>query len=242
MKKLIAALAAITLSACGGGGDGEGARMQEGLYLSKDPMSFINGARTDTVLVLDLQETWVFGAGAVGYGRFEPTGPTLFIASNALAIPPGSTSGELQSGQVMTIATEEGGTVLRPGEPPEDLITHQLIGRPTLVTPATGYDYNKPARLEDVAGTYGGVTVGNTGTLSGKSQMCTVSGVLAPRPGGKNVFNVAFTLADCDGAGTYTGVAVTFLDGPQFTVPSLRLLGINASKSRIVRYSAPTLI
>ena len=143
--------------------------------------------------------------------------------------------------QECRIAVEGGGSILRPAVP-----AHPTALNPTLrlVTPVTGYDYDKPARLQDIAGTWGwgSVTISSTGTLAGTNQGCTLAGTLAPRPGGKNVFNVAFTLADCNRAGAYTGVAVTFLDGQEFTVPTLRLMGINEGKTRMNAQSIPPLL
>lgn len=230
------AVAGVVLSACGGGG-GDEARMQEGLYLGRSPNASINLAREETVLVLDKQETWV-AAGARGHGTFEHTGPgPFFTASNALVAFLGP---ELRE-QPMTIEVQGDGSILRPIAP-----AYSAAGIPTLrlATPATGYDYDKPARLEDIAGTWGwsSVTISSAGTLAGTNLGCTLAGTLAPRPGGKNVFNAAFTLSDCDRAGAYTGVAVTFLDGPEYKVPTLRLMGINESRTRMNVQSIPPLL
>ncbi|MBI2768144.1 MAG: hypothetical protein HYX47_00845 [Burkholderiales bacterium] len=103
-----------------------------------------------------------------------------------------------------------------------------------LQTAASGFDYSRPADLREAAGSwtaselyghgsgaYAGtlkaavaIRVDSGGSLSGVDPYsgCQVSGTLAPRAGGRNVFDLGLTLSACAQAGQYAGVGVRYLD------------------------------
>jgi hypothetical protein len=66
----------------------------------------------------------------------------------------------------------------------------------------TNYDYNSPANIATVAGTWNGqlingsatsVSISSTGIVSGTNAGCSFVGTTTPRASGKNVFNVTLT-------------------------------------------------
>jgi hypothetical protein len=91
----------------------------------------------------------------------------------------------------------------------------------------TLYDYNAPAQLSTVVGSWdvvvGGVvdstlTVNSSGAYSGTDgDGCSYSGTITPRPSGKNVFNVTYLTgpAPCAEPGvSATGVAIVTTPSP----------------------------
>jgi hypothetical protein len=229
MKSVIASVAAaVVLSACGGGNDPD---LRQGLYLGKSFSTFNTGSDS-FVLVLENHEAWVV-AGSLGQGIFDLRSGLTFTASNAVVTIAGPELGR----QPMTLSVAGDGSLLQAAVPSHP---QSILPVVSLVTPAKGYDYDRPARLQDVQGNWSSVTVSGTGAVAGTNLGCTLAGTLTPRPGGKNIFDASFSLADCDRAGAYTGVAVTYMDtsgndavnGP-FTVPTLRLMGLNEGKTRM---------
>lgn len=119
--------------------------------------------------------------------------------------------------------------------------------------PETGYDYNKPANLQDVAGVWGTnhdgssylqaipLAVDTSGGITApvQSSGCSLVGTITPRPSGKNVFNLHVTLTGCADAGEYAGVAVNYMDGAgysgsgPFVIPTFRLIAINSDKTKV---------
>lgn len=62
--------------------------------------------------------------------------------------------------------------------------------------PVSTYDYNTPADLTQVVGTWStGATITATGTFTGNQGGCTFSGSITPDPN-KNFYNVTFTYGD----------------------------------------------
>jgi len=120
-----------------------------------------------------------------------------------------------------------------------------------------GFDYNKAASLQDVAGTWGtrndrrsfvdttdprdtALTVAASGAISAPAQTsgCSLAGTVTPRPSGKNVFTLHLTLTGCASAGEYAGVAFNYMDGGYsgagpFIIPTFRLIAINSDKTKM---------
>jgi hypothetical protein len=245
--------AAVVLAGCGGGGDDSQTQasvdpqtqvkadpqMQEGLYLGRVFFGF--PGRQNGVLVLENQEVWVTAIAnrpqAFGQGTFRFTGPGFaFPADKALVSTDFSTT---LSERPMTLTGTE--TVLRMPD------SFGEFSGEVLTTPATGYDYNRPARIADVAGSWllalnATFTIDAAGAIvvTRPEAQCSLTGSLTPRPSGKNVFNMTFTVTGCVDAGTYTGLAITYLDDDStstpfstvFTIPTLRLMGMNGSHTK----------
>lgn len=88
---------------------------------------------------------------------------------------------------------------------------------------ASSYDYNSPAALPDVAGSWSlaslqgqsaSMTIGANGAFSGLSSGCSFGGAITPRPSGKNVFNVTLVFGGSPCAlprQSATGIAVSYL-------------------------------
>lgn len=104
-------------------------------------------------------------------------------------------------------------------------------GTPTTFTstplPASypGYLYNTPALASDIAGAWTGFlldgsaavfSITSAGALSGTNLGCSFTGTVAPRPSGKNVFNVSihFGSSPCTAANQdATGIAISYITG-----------------------------
>lgn len=240
MKNKLNLLAAIIitsfLTACGGGGGGGDSSAStptssgtaEGLWTGTSSTGY--GVAT---LILDDAETWGFyysGTTTAGvlYGTSTGSG-TTFSASGTdfnfytRTSAAGSLSGTVIPGTSINATSSSGGTV-------------SLI-----------YDsnYNTPASLAAVAGNYTGwavtkltpsqsitYVIDSTGNISASILNCSVSGTIAPRTGGKNVYNISttFTGSGCAlGSGvTTTGVATLI---PIGGVNRLIAMTLNSSKT-----------
>lgn len=242
-------------------------QLQEGLHLGKNPYNIDAFGRQSSVLVLENHEAWALVTGVFfGHGTFEYSGATTtttttttvsvtgavttstasntitkFTDGKALVAFQSSNLGEL----AMTLRT---GTVpsYPPGGDPVPVVWMDIPSHPQWVLPGVNpvtsatYDYNKHARLEDIAGAWGTLTIGSTGLITGTSSNgCTLIGTLSPRPSGKNVFNMTVTSAGCAAAATYNGVAVPYMDYEQYDpsgpfVPKLRLMGFDEAHTKMI--------
>ncbi len=222
--------------------------MQQGLYLGKSIDYFDFAGRHASVLVLENQEAWVLQQPAgptteprvlFAQGTFGYTGPDFtFTQERALVSWLGA---PLEQIPVRLTGSE---STLKAVVPAHSSTTAPSA---TLATPATGYDYNRPARISDVLGAWQPRTsptatfsIDDAGSVaaSGLATGCSLAGAVVPRPGGKNVFNVIFTVADCAAAGAYTGVVVSYADSAfsslsgALDIPTLRLMGIDQGKTK----------
>ena len=131
-----------------------------------------------------------------------------------------------------------------------------VIGREATIE--RGFNYNQPASVQVVAGTWGtrngpssyvnsidpqnrALTVATSGAISAPAQTsgCSLAGTITPRPSGKNVFTLRLTLIGCASAGEYAGVAFNYMDsadysgaGP-FIIPTFRLIAIKNDKTKV---------
>jgi hypothetical protein len=240
MKIIASAALVILLAACGGGGGGgssstpapASAGTAEGMWVGTSSAGY--GVAT---LVLENAETWGFyysGTTTAGvlYGTSTGTGSSFnatgtdFNFYDRSAIN-GSLTGTVVPSSSITATASNGGSV-------------------NLTYDAT---YNTPASLAAVVGSYVGwgvtkstpsnsvaFTINSTGTYSGSSPSsagpCTVSGSIAPRASGKNVYNVTTRLT---GSGcalgndvTTTGVAALVSSGG---INRLIVMTLNSAKT-----------
>ena len=85
------------------------------------------------------------------------------------------------------------------------------------------YNFDAPAQLTAVAGTWSGtildgtattVSITSAGAISGNSAGCLFTGTVAPRATGKNVFNVSITFANSQSCnnpgGSAAGIGITY--------------------------------
>jgi hypothetical protein len=264
MKKiLVTLLVSIALSACGGAGT---PTLREGLYMGTSLDFFDLTGSPSTVLALEGGEVWAllggyqivfFGQGTFAYTRTEPSPSTptvdIFSQSKALGALRSNLLGEvsLTAGQGET-PYGNAMSVLTPARSQSE----SAGGREATIE--RGFNYNKPASLQEVAGTWGtrngptsfvdsidpqnrALTVAASGAISAPPQTsgCSLSGTLTPRASGKNVFTLRLTLAGCASSGDYAGVAFSYMDsagysgaGP-FIIPTFRLIAINSDKTKM---------
>ncbi len=235
MKQFTAIGLTVLLAACGGGGDSASppatppAVTAEGFW--EGPAS--TGVSV-ALAVLETGETWgVYTATSNGsivgalYGNTTSSGTTLSGSGKDFNIPSrtvgsGTYSGTFVAKSSINVATSTGNT---------------FSG-----TYKTAYD--QPASLAAVAGTFSGVGVSGTSpvqtvsvTISPSGSItvpgtlgCSAAGTGAPRPSGKNIFDVTvtFTGSTCalgNGAST-TGIA--YYDA---TTRRVVVMAMNAAKS-----------
>jgi len=104
------------------------------------------------------------------------------------------------------------------------------------------YDYNAAANLPAIVGTWpltagdGSATtisISATGAITGYSGSCTLTGTIAPRESGKNVFNTSVTFgpAPCLRAGqTFTGIGLSYPIAGTIT-RQLVIAGVNSDRT-----------
>jgi hypothetical protein len=238
---ILALLTCAVLAACGGGGGGGSSvatttaiRSPEGLWTGTLAGS---ASRNFHLLVLEDGEFWA------PYGI--DTGTAFFVAGfvqgHATASAGSFVSNDTRDfGFIPPLAetvsatytdTTISGTVSSSAPP----VT--LSGsRPT----ATFYIYDTPADLQTIVGAWNltsitrdlvALNIAANGTFTGSSAGCTFSGTFAPRPSGKNVFNVALTFgaAPCALPGASArGIAVSFVIGGQ---RELLVAGVDANRT-----------
>lgn len=254
MKFIIATLSSAVLAACGGGGGGDPI-LQEGLYLGPSVNYMDNTGRPSSILILENNEVW----------SLEGYADTSFFIQGAFQFgDAGTLSKDFSFDQAQAfVATGSGRSLsMAPAhlrsfvagdksvaEVSSPLQTHgSLPTVGTLVSAATGFDYHKPASTQDLEGKWESLLISSSGAMSGTSPQyeitpCTVAGRFVPRPGGKNVFNLTVALTGCADAGSYSGIAFTYMDSaqyagtPPYTVPTLRFAAISSDKKKLFSYT-----
>jgi hypothetical protein len=209
-------VAAAVLGACGGGGDDGPKGKAEGVYEGTTS----TGAYTQ-LLVLEDDSFWAL-YGTQAAGTFFVTG---FVQGQGASDGKSFSSGNARDfGFAPPLAMSVSATYT-PGTSISATLTAQG-GSVTLnssVIPAARFNYAAAPTIASIAGPWtmtmlsgatADVTISAAGAVSGTSQGCSFTGTIAPRPTGRNVFNVALTFgaAPCvlpnqSGA----GVAVTYL-------------------------------
>ncbi len=228
-QKLVAtAMTTIFLAACGGGGGDENTAVTpspaapiskaEGAYAGTfKSASFPNGAVQ--FVVLENDEVWgLYGtssaSGTIVYGVIQGQGKsdngTFTVADGRDYFYTGQTGAGRLSAQYVAGASISG--------------TFGANGQEAMVSATTAaaapYSYNAPAAMSAISGAWSGTTlqggaftlqVSSSGSYTGNTQGCALSGTVTPRASGKNVFNMTlqFGSSPCALPGvTVNGIAV----------------------------------
>lgn len=221
------ALSAAVLTACGGGDDAAPTVAAEGFWSATT-----NAGTGVTLAILENGETWgvtedgysitgvLYGNATSNGNSISGTGKSFNLLSHT--VTPGTFSGTFTPKGALSVTTSDGAVISARYEA----------------------EYDQPALLSNIAGTYAGegvsglstvqsvpVTIAADGSLSTPvDPECTASGAVTPRRSGKNVFNVSVTFSGTNcalGNGTTT-TGVAYYD----TVDqSLLVLALNAAKT-----------
>lgn len=231
LKKLTALSLVAALTACGGGGGDDtpapkpATATAEGFWTGTTS----NGLKA-YVAILENGETWGFyttSANALAgafYGNNTISGST--VSGTGLDFYNGTANASSYSG---TFA-------------PKSTIT-VTMSNGIRVNGTYSTDYEKPASLATLAGTYYGygltaksaatstsVSISSNGTITAGNSFCTMAGTATPRASGKNVFDlrVTFTGSAC---ALPSGTSVNGVAYYDTTARSLWAMGLNGSKS-----------
>ncbi|MBS0595529.1 MAG: hypothetical protein JSR84_18900 [Proteobacteria bacterium] len=200
-KFRLAALTAsvlLLISACGGDDSPSSNADPQGAYAGT--LSGGNGNKFELLMLEDGSYWALYGDESAGTffvsGFIEGSGAVsgaTFTSSNARDFgtdpsTPGSVSASVKQGESISGTARFGSQ------------TVSFSGTTAAVAP---YDYNQPAQLTDIAGRWtlsmltgetAGVTISDKGAIAGfSSGGCAFTGSIAPRPSGKNVFNLSVT-------------------------------------------------
>src|ERR1700722_4139094 len=206
MKALIVCTVSLILSGCGGGGSsinsggagGDGGNTSgqaQGVYsgtssngysfdtivLPNDKVYAIYGTTSgNTLLLFGL----ISGQGTSSNGSYTASVTDFFYTGTANS---GSLSASYVPGSSLNGTLTESGTNIT------------FTG---MALPASSFDYNAPASLSAISGTWTGtlldgmtttVTINSNGTVSGSSSGCSFSGAVAADSSSKNFFDVSLT-------------------------------------------------
>lgn len=229
-RKVIYALLASLLSACGGGGAGSSSSAPsptvEGFWQGPSSTGY-----TVSLVVLEDGQTWgmyssgnliygaLFGSTTSSGGKLSGTGTDFYFPTSLAQTA--SFSGSYVAKSNLTVATSLG----------------------TTFTGAYSNIYDTPASLSAVAGAFAGygrgatsgtyylsMTVSSAGALSLTTPQCSSAGSLMPRSSGKGIFDYQLTFAGTScpfrNVGTVSGVA--HFDS---VAKSIYLLGLNAYRT-----------
>lgn len=226
MKKssLAATLAALFLTACGGGGESEAPKLAaspEGMYFGNT-----STGKYFNLLVLDGGVSWALYGTAPGVS----TSSQISVAEGVINAPYGKYDGTTYSASDLRDYSNRGVNVgsmtatYLAGASAKGIVQYadgQSVNFSAAAPSTLDYQYDKPALLSDIAGEWSGSTINNVpasmtiaadGEMTGSSPYCKMDGRAVPRGSRKNVFDVAvvFSGSNCksDGA-TVHGVAVT---------------------------------
>lgn len=215
------------LTACGGGGGTDAVvNTAEGYW--SGPTS--NGSNV-SLAILENGDAWgIYSSGSTIYGALNGTASgngTVFSASGknfdftAGTVGAGSFTGTVAQKSAINATANIGSTVS---------LTYQA-------------DYDKPASLANLAGSYAGsgrtglhtftgnLTINASGSFTAADGGCTTSGSLAPRASGKNIFNFSATFVGvCVLPSNTTVNGVAYLD-TTVTPNRVLVLGLNSDKS-----------
>lgn len=204
VRNLVALMALVTLTACGGGGSDSGTGGTPGGTAEGAYAGTLTGSTSNAfqMVVLDDGSYWaLYGqqSGGMLYvtGFVQGSGTSsngTFTSGNArdFGFQP-SVAGTVTASYVP--GTSIAGTVAATG-----VGSVNFSGTTAAIAP---YTYNQPASLAGVAGNWSlsllsgetaAITVSDSGAFAGVSSLgCQFSGSLVPRASGKNVFNVNLT-------------------------------------------------
>ncbi len=210
MKKILSIVGvAVVLAACGGGGDdAPPPNAAQGFWSGQ-----ASTGTTVSVAILENGETWgVYSSGSVIlgalYGQTTASGGTLNGSGSEFDIAARSVAS---------------GTYQGTYSPKSTLAVRTSLG--SVFTGSYNADYDNPASLAAVAGSFSGtgvsasspvqspsVSISAAGAITVPPSLgCSASGTASPRPSGKNVFNVTVTFSGTSCAlgngGTASGIA-----------------------------------
>ena len=233
IKLLTAAISGLMLSACGGGSGGGGGSQP---VANQDPQGFWEGTSSSGysqgLVLLENGEGWgmffknglAYGAD---YGTFSVSGNNISGNLKEFYIPTNQVFSGTANGTFTPKATMIATTVWNNGNTTSGTLTYNA-------------NYDTPANLATVTGTYTGnyytgapvnISISSNGVVSGVSNTCNIGGTVAPRPTGKNVYDVSLTFSgsNCEpGVGTATGIGVLNVQNGSTYIYTA---GLNASKT-----------
>ena len=217
----------LSLSACGGGGDSPIQASVEGFWNGTTSTGY-----TGNIVVLENGETWGFySSGNVLYGALY--GATTTSGNNLTG-----------SGADFNLATRVVTQGTYTGTFKEQSTISMATSLGTAFNGVYGITYSTPASLATLAGTFTGqaltgktapqvasVTISPTGQVSIPATFgCATSGTVAPRPSGKNIFdlNVTFTGSTCALGNGGTAKGVLYYDS---AIKQILAMGMNTGKT-----------
>lgn len=235
MKRLLtiglASVLAMTLAACGGGGDSSAAAptvpTAEGFWEGTSS----NGATVGLAILEDGQTWGYYARGGVIEGALKGV-----TSSSGTTLSGSGTDFDLQN------RTVSSGTYNGTFSPRSVIRINTSSGASLTATYVVSYD--QPASLAALAGTFSGSSV--TGSTSPQAQQvnisaagaitvsttagCSASGSAVPRQSGKNIFDVAVTFTGTSCA-LGNGTVTTGIGYYSATTGNLLVMGLNAAKT-----------
>lgn len=226
------AAAALTLAACGGDSGGSApaptpAPLPPPPAAVPAPSGLYAGTTSNTsnpelqYLALENGIVWgIYGRTVSGTflvaGLLNASGAAnngSYAATDLRDYSPGGTSNGTVSGSYTAAGALNGVAISTAG----------TVSFTTNKVTAANYNYDIPAQLSAVTGSWSGttldgtattVTISSAGAVSGNSNGCMFTGTIAPRGTGKNVYDVAITfgsMAACDAPNlAATGIGITY--------------------------------
>lgn len=234
-KTLLAMATTALLTACGGGSDSAPSTPPEPVpppvETSKTAEGFWEGRTSDgmqaAAVVLENGETWGITADGYQIGAFYgqiQSNDSKISGSGFEAIGgkvySGSINGTFNSRKNISITSSAGGYFYA------DYVD----------------DYDYPANLQDIAGSYYGlgvtlqtypeltsISIDKSGVIKGSSSYCSISGSASPRASGKNVFDLKITLSgsNCPVSGVSTK-GIAYYDRQE---KSVLAMGLNSNQT-----------
>ena len=211
IKLLTAAISGLILSACGGGSGGGSQPVA-----NQDPQGFWEGTSSS-----GFSQGLVLLENGEGYGMFFKNGLAYGADYGTFSVSGNKISGNLKEFYIPTNQVYSGtanGTFT-----PKATMNATTVwsnGNTTSGTLTYNASYDTPTSLTQITGTYVGnyytgtsvnISISSNGVVSGISGSCNISGTVAPRPSGKNVYNtnLVFTGSNCaPGQGPANGIGV----------------------------------
>ena len=200
MKILIVTLSCGLLLACGGGGGSSPA------VTNTDAQGYWTGTSsagyTVNTAVLDNGEVWgvyssgstiygaLYGTSSVGGSTITVTGTDFNFQTNTSST--GTLTGPVVAKSTMTLSGVNGSVRLNYQTSYDTAATAAAIAGTWSIVGRSGSYTLIPATI----------TVSSSGNFTLVQSACTSSGVVVPRPGGKNIYNVSLTAS---GSGCATG-------------------------------------
>lgn len=228
-KAILGLAAAVTLSACGGGGDG-------GIN-NADPQGFWHGTGSDgrTVDTLVLGDKRYFAIYSTNGTVADMVQGTLSVNGNNIS---DTASIDFSLGGTVTFASLSGSVLAK------QTLSAKVSKSGASNSFAASYDssYDSAPTSIEVVGTWTGTSIGSNepatlniagdGTFSGTSGACTFSGSATPKSDGKNVFEgtITYTSSSC---GVVAGTSVPF----DAEVSGNRMLAAGVNVTRAVAFA-----